>query len=440
MREQPLLACAPALRQQLARVVRIFDVLVPIEAARVPGHELVAVVQAHAIGIGLQKQPLAHVTGRDRVMIGLEGNAKLRRGAHVEHARQIEAGRIQWAQLRSFLLEAIDRPLMRGAVHAHVGHRVDPQRRRRLQRAEVGKVQSGEEIFLDVPDPVFNATFFMGLSHVAGGDLEAPMTREVQILRIEHRCHTRQPLQHRRAQVVDHDAGRAAAEGGKGVLVAAEEELHRLRHGELQVHPAAVAQHHQEEAQAPARGAHTDGAEGAPVHLGTLARGEGERQKRRARSRPDPSHVVLHDRDAAREARLAQPLPDLLRAVGVRIEPAHDLALERIEPARARGAHARPKLLDHRPLGHRLRMQSERACGLRQRQMLAAEVVVDPAEGLIVDHGATPAGPPATAPAARAPSHDRMQHPAPAAAPRRPHPAVRAPGRPAPRTRPAATR
>lgn len=203
----------------------------------------------------------------------------------------------------------------------------------------------------------------------------------------EHRCHPCQPLQYGRAQVVDHDAGRATAEGGKGVLVAAEEELHRLRHSELQVHEAAVAQHHQKEAQAPARGSHCDGAALAPVDLRTFARREAQGQKRLARPRPDAAHVVLHDRRAAAKARLAQALPDLLRAVRVRLEPAHDLALERIEPACARVTHARPKLRHRRPLGHRLRMQSKRMRGLRDRQMLAFEVVVDAAEGLIVDHG-----------------------------------------------------
>ena len=51
-------------------------------------------------------------------------------------------------------------------------------------------------------------------------------------------------------------------------------------------------------------------------------------------ARADAPHVVLDDADAPGLTRLAQALEDLLRAVRVGVEPAHDLALEGIELAR----------------------------------------------------------------------------------------------------------
>ena len=59
--QQALLACALALRQELACVVGVLDVLVPIHAARMARDELVAVIDAHAIGIGLERQALTGV-------------------------------------------------------------------------------------------------------------------------------------------------------------------------------------------------------------------------------------------------------------------------------------------------------------------------------------------------------------------------------------------
>ena len=59
--QQALLACAFALRQELAFVVGVFDVLMPIHATRMTRDELVGVIDAHAIGIGLERQALKGV-------------------------------------------------------------------------------------------------------------------------------------------------------------------------------------------------------------------------------------------------------------------------------------------------------------------------------------------------------------------------------------------
>ena len=172
--------------------------------------------------------------------------------------------------------------------------------------------------------------------------------------------------------------------------MAGQKELHLLRDREFQVHQAAVAQHHQEEAQASARGTDRDGSPLAPVDLGAFARGEVEFKERGRVVRPNAVHVVLDDGDAALKARLAQPLVDLLCAVRVGIEPTYDLALVGIELAHARHAGARAKLFHAGPLGYRARIQCERTGSLRDSEPLATEVIADLAEGLIVEHGDAP--------------------------------------------------
>jgi hypothetical protein len=149
------------------------------------------------------------------------------------------------------------------------------------------------------------------------------------------------------------------------MLVTGEEVLHGLRHGELQVHEAAVAQHHHEERQAPARSAHIDRAELTPVDLRTLAGSEVELEERLAARRANLAHVIAHDGQPPCKPSFAQALEHLLRAIRVGVEPAHDQPFEWIELA---GPSRRtPRLIMRAldPLGHRFGMQPECACGLR---------------------------------------------------------------------------
>src|SRR3990167_4054655 len=124
-----------------------------------------------------------------------------------------------------------------------------------------------------------------------------------------------------------------------------------------------------------------------PVDLRTFACGEIEFEEGLLLARPNAVHVVFDDGDAAFKACLTQSLEDLLRAVRVGIEPAHDLALVRIELAHARHPRAGVELLHARPLGYGSRIQCERTRGLNHAEALAPQVVADLAESLIVEHG-----------------------------------------------------
>jgi hypothetical protein len=98
--------------------------------------------------------------------------------------------------------------------------RVHPGQGRWLHRAEVGQLQPGQQVLLDEADPVLDPPLLLAGSYVARRDLEAPMPGEVQVLCIEHGCLADQALQHGGLQVIDDQARRHAAYGGKCVLVA----------------------------------------------------------------------------------------------------------------------------------------------------------------------------------------------------------------------------
>ena len=50
--------------------------------------------------------------------------------------------------MSAFFFKVINRALVGRLVHAHVGHRVYPQRGRGLHCGEVSQLEAGQEIFL----------------------------------------------------------------------------------------------------------------------------------------------------------------------------------------------------------------------------------------------------------------------------------------------------
>jgi hypothetical protein len=66
-----------------------------------------------------------------------------------------------------------------------------------------------------------------------------------------------------------------------------------------------------------------------------LTCGEGELQKGLLLRRADLPDIVLEDAQSAGKTRFAQALEDLLRTVGMGVQPAHNLALIRVQAAAA---------------------------------------------------------------------------------------------------------
>jgi hypothetical protein len=156
---------------------------------------------------------------------------------------------------------------------------------------------------------------------------------KVEISGIEHRRPSEQPAQDRRLEVVDHDFLGHPPEEVKGVLMAGQEVLQALTDGELDIEHATVAEHHRKEAQAPAGVADGNRSVGAPVDLGALPGGEGERQVGGALGWPDGTHVVLDDTVAAGIALLADTHKDLHGAKRMGFEQPGDLGFEGVQLA-----------------------------------------------------------------------------------------------------------
>ncbi len=151
-----------------------------------------------------------------------------------------------------------------------------------------------------------------------------------------------------------------------------------------------MAQHHHKEAQPPACGAHRNAAVFTPIDLGGFAGCKVKFEKCRWRVWSDAVHIVFDNGSPSRVAALAQALIDLLGTVRVGIKPAHDLALECIELADTLDAFTRVKLFSVGPFGNGANIHAKSTRGLRRAQVLAAQVVLDLAEGFIVEHGCAP--------------------------------------------------
>ncbi len=91
--QQALPPGAPALVEQGLGMIGVFEVLVPVVAARMPGEEGVVVVDADPVRPGFQRQPLRGVFRGHRVAVGLEGDAEAVRGAHGMEVAEVVDGR-----------------------------------------------------------------------------------------------------------------------------------------------------------------------------------------------------------------------------------------------------------------------------------------------------------------------------------------------------------
>ena len=195
------------------------------------------------------------------------------------------------------------------------------------------------------------------------------MTREVEVLGIEHRRCTGQALQHGRLEIVDHNPpGYPATKVSKGIVMAAEEVFHGLRYGELDVQQTAVAKYHDEEAQTPPGVTDINRTELTPVHLGTFPRRKGQGEERRRAFRwPHDTQVVAQDRDTASVALFAQLRVDLYGAVGVAFKQALDDRFIGIELAGARLRLPLSEVCLCQPVDNRAYIQAKLPCDLVSR-------------------------------------------------------------------------
>jgi hypothetical protein len=133
----------------------------------------------------MNPEQLAGITGRDRVVIGIDGDPELAAGPQVEHAQGWIGMGVEWEQPWVFLGEQGIGLAMGFAVDADVGDRVEPEAGGGVEGREADPVQAGQEVLLHVSHRVFDAPLFMRLSGGTSPDVEAVMAGEVQVVGLE---------------------------------------------------------------------------------------------------------------------------------------------------------------------------------------------------------------------------------------------------------------
>ena len=239
-------------------MIGVLDIAMAVVAADVTGDELVLVVDAQVVGVELEAERGPGIFGRHRVGVGVHPHAELAAGPGRQNGPQVVRPRRQRSQARALGCEQLDGRAFGGAVQADVGHGVQPLPAGGIEVGKVAQLQAGQEVLLDVADGVFHAAFFVGLANATGGDGETVMVGKVLVTRVEDGRFADGPSQHGAFQVIDHAASRDAAEEVEGVDVGVQEVLHGLGEGELDIHHAAVAEHHDEEAETASGVAHGD--------------------------------------------------------------------------------------------------------------------------------------------------------------------------------------
>ena len=158
-----LLARLPALGQQLFDVLGFFKVLVTVVAADMFGDDAVLVIQHQPGRINFEHEGFAGISRRHRVAIGVEGDPATLADQHRLQRRRLIRFDRQGLQRGLFGHEEFLGRLVGLAMHAHVGHFVQPAAGGGIDGLQAGELQAGQEVLLDIMHGFFHAPFFMRL-------------------------------------------------------------------------------------------------------------------------------------------------------------------------------------------------------------------------------------------------------------------------------------
>jgi len=126
----------------------------------------------------LREMPLSDLPGHG-VVVGVHAYHAVFAHLGVQHPVGVKGLSRQWQQVRALLLESVDRPLARNAVHAHVGRLVQPYLTLTHQVAKVGEIAPSPRALLHIVDGTFHCSLLVRRSWPAGMDLEAVAACEV---------------------------------------------------------------------------------------------------------------------------------------------------------------------------------------------------------------------------------------------------------------------
>jgi hypothetical protein len=358
-----------------------------VPAARM-GRDLAGAVEhAHADLVGQHRQGTPHVLVRHRVVVQIE--AHVRRLAYLHgqalaqrigvlgqchQARALGVERLSYAQAAVLGPRSIESRSLRP------GHGLG------VQVGDVGELACGEEGVADVADAALDAALLVAAGDGDRARLEGMVGGKAQQRGVEADG-VAHALEHGALEVVVQQHARAAAEGGEGLGMAAQEAVHPRVEEEAQEDAPRVTQHHHEGHQRAARAADMQMAEVAPVDLRLLARQSAQPQERLGR------RARAHAGDEVAEV--------------VRVAAVAALADHREQPRGGQRRVAVQRLQDERPVrvdaaGSQRRSRRRRLAGVREHAphgtvvdvQLAGDGAHAPALGLVQaqDRGAQVGG------------------------------------------------
>jgi hypothetical protein len=129
-------------------MIGVLDILMPIVAADMTRDELVLVVNAHPIRVSLERHALTGKLGRHRIVVGVERDTELLRGALALDATDVVGHRVEGLQQRLLVLEPIHGSLVRFTMETHIGDARQPHLGGRVHRTEVEEVRPFRKFFL----------------------------------------------------------------------------------------------------------------------------------------------------------------------------------------------------------------------------------------------------------------------------------------------------
>src|SRR5260221_1515801 len=213
-----------------------------------------------------------------------------------------------------------------------------------------------EEVFFYIPNPGFDAPFFVWLSHITGARFKAVVCGKVEVSRVKERLFSAGMLQHSRLWVVDEYFGWNTAKNLEGVLMSLQEVFGRLTQAELDVAHATVAKHHDKEGESSPGEADDHRSGTSPINLSAFARSKSQSEESWRTHPADRTHIVGEDGNAAGVAFLGtEPLEDLSGSVGMPLQPALDEDFVGVQLTFSLHVTTRYRVtLRTSPFGHRL--------------------------------------------------------------------------------------
>jgi len=163
--EELLLARLLAVQEQGGHVVGQLVILVAVVAAHRLGYELFLVINQEPVGKPFQGELARRILTRDRVTVAIDLDAELTVDPDGVRDGRLVRQRMQGLEL--FLAEEFLGRISGLPVNPHIGYRIEPIARRRIDGLKIRQLQTVEKVLFDIAHAVFDASFFLGLADAA---------------------------------------------------------------------------------------------------------------------------------------------------------------------------------------------------------------------------------------------------------------------------------